>query len=133
MTEADIKTLIETTLAIPVFDGTDTIVYPAATLELTAMTPGILGDGKAKRRKQTAFINLWYEEKTARDTAAIALLEALDASDGIAAPDMDTYYDTTAKKYRAVYNFEVLFFKEEEPEPEPEPEPDPEPTPDPEP
>lgn len=116
MTEADIKTLIETTLNIPVFSGTDTILYPGATLELTAMTPGIFGDGRSKRRKQTAFINLWYEDKNTRDTGAIALLEALDASDGIAAPDMDTYYDTTAKKYRAIFNFEVLYLPEE-PEP----------------
>lgn len=114
MTESDLKTLIEDTLAIPVFEGKDTIIYPGATLELTSMTPAVIGDGRACRRKQTAYINLFYNDRASLYSAAISLLGVLDASDGISAPDMDTYYDTTAKKYRAVYQFEILYLPEEE-------------------
>lgn len=114
MTKEDLKTLIENTLSIPVFDGEDTILYPGATLEVTDYTPGIIGDGKTKRRKATAYINLWYLSKTARDTAAFTLLGVLEQTSGMAAPDMDVYYDTSAKKHRAVFNFEIIYLESEE-------------------
>lgn len=102
MTEAGLKTLIETTLAIPVFEGKDSIIYPGATLEVTNIDPSLFGDGLVKTRVCSAVINLWYIDKSARDSAVNSLMTAMDALN-IVAPMIDTYYDTTAKKYRAVF------------------------------
>lgn len=108
MTEASLKTLIESTLNIPVFDGQESIVYPAATLEIVGHPAALAGDGKAKIRESEVIINLWYESKSDRDTDEALLLEALDAQDGISVPEVNSYYDTTAKKYRSVISFNFI-------------------------
>lgn len=108
MTEASLKTLIETTLKIPVFEGQNSIIYPAATLEILGRPAAVVGDGKAKLRESEAYINLWYESKTDRDTDQALLLAALDTKDGISVPDCSQYYDTTAKKYRSVISFNFI-------------------------
>ena len=134
MTEEYIKSIIEETLSIPVFLGQESIIYPAATLEITVLTPALLGDGKSKSRTMDVYINLWYEDKSSRDTAQAALMEALDQEDGFTSPEVESYYDTTAKKFRSVFHcITYLSYPVPEPEPTPEPEPEPEPTPDPEP
>lgn len=102
MTEADLKQLIEETLNIPVFEGKDSIIYPAATLDITDLNPGMFGDGKCVLREASATINLWYVDKAPRDNAVQDLLIALDSQPGITSPDVETLYDTTAKKYRAI-------------------------------
>lgn len=102
MTEADLKALIEDTLAIPVFEGKDSIIYPGATLEVTEISTGLFGDGKCVIREADAVINLWYKDKQPRDDAVQDLLIAMDSQPGITSPDVETYYDTTAKKYRAI-------------------------------
>ena len=102
MTEAELKQLIEDTLAIPVFEGKDTIVYPGATLEVLQLNPALFGDGKCVMREADAEINLWYKDKAGRDDAVQDLLIAMDSQPGITSPDVETYYDTTAKKYRAI-------------------------------
>lgn len=109
MTEAGLKTLIETALSIPVFEGKDSIIYPAATLEAQENNPELFGDGLVVRRMITAFINLWYENKSDRDDAIKELLKVLDFRTDISAPDIDAYYDTTAKKYRAVLTVRYLY------------------------
>ena len=101
MTEAGLKTLIETTLTIPVFEGQDSIVYPAATLEVTEIAPRLFGDGHSVARESTAQIDLWYISKADRDDAVEDMITAMDATGDITSPTIDTYYDTTAKKYRA--------------------------------
>ncbi len=108
MTETDIKNIIEETLDIPVFLGQESIIYPAATLEIQVITPALFGDGKSKRRIQDVHVNIWYEEKDSRDTAQAELMSALDQTDGITAPNVESYYDTTAKKYRSVFRFQLL-------------------------
>ena len=108
MTEDNIKSIIEETLNIPVFLGQDSIIYPAATLEIQVITPALFGDGKSKRRIQDVYINIWYEEKDSRDTALTELMSALDQTDGITAPNVESYYDTTAKKFRGVFHFQLL-------------------------
>ena len=108
MTEASLKTLIETTLKIPVFDGEHSIIYPAATLEITGRPATLAGDGKATVRESEVYINLWYESKTDRDTDQALLLAALDMKNGISVPDCSQYYDTTAKKYRSVISFNFI-------------------------
>lgn len=130
MTEGYIKSIIEDTLAIPVFLGAESIIYPAATLEAQIYNPSLFGDGKAKRRTVDIYVNLWYEDKTARDTAIRSLEAALEEVVGITSPEIEVYYDTTAKKFRAVFHFIAL---PSVPEPEPESEPEPEPEPDAEP
>lgn len=108
MTETDIKGIIEETLNIPVFLGQESIIYPAATLEVQVITPALFGDGKAKRRTEDCFVNIWFEDKDARDTALAELISALDQTDGITSPNVESYYDTTAKKFRGVFHFQLL-------------------------
>lgn len=128
MTSDAIKSIIEGTLSIPVFLGAESIIYPAATLEIQLQNPALFGDGKSVRRAYDVFINLWYEDKDSRDSALAELISALDQTNGITSPDVESYYDTTAKKFRAVFHFTALpEYEEPEPEPEPDPEPDPEP------
>ena len=114
MTEAGLKTLIETTLTIPVFQGQDSIIYPAATLEVTEIKPSLYGDGSSKSRACTAVINLWYTDKAARDTAVISLMAAMDGTSDIVSPDVETYYDITAKKFRAVLQTQFILTTETE-------------------
>ena len=102
MTEAELKQLIEETLAIPVFEGKDSIIYPSATLEITSLNPGLYGDGKCVLREASATINLWYADKAPRDKAIQDMLIALDSQPAVTSPDVDSLYDTTAKKYRAI-------------------------------
>ena len=130
MTEEYIKGIIKETLDIPVFLGAESITYPAATLETQLYNPSLFGDGKAKRRLADVYVNLWYENKADRDAALTALTEVLDATEGITSPEIDFYYDITAKKFRAVFHFlaiPTVPVPDPEPEPEPEPEPDTEP------
>ena len=124
MTEEYIKGIIEDTLQIPVFLGQESIIYPAATLETTIITPALFGDGKSKSRTLEVYINLWYEEKASRDSALTELMSVLDQTDGISSPEIESYYDTTAKKFRAVFHFYTYLSY---PDPEPEPEDDNEP------
>ncbi len=125
MTEGMIKSLIEDTLTIPVFLGSETLKYPGATLEMQSISPVIFGDGKVKRRAYTVYINLWYTNKADRDTATASLTEALDGTDGVTAPEIETYYDTTAKKWRSVFEFNTIVTAPDESEPEPEPDTEP--------
>ena len=108
MTEDSLKSMIEETLAIPVFLGQESIIYPSATLETTVITPGIYGDGKSVRRTHEVYINLWYEDKDTRDTARDTLMAVLDQVSGITSPDVESYYDTTAKKFRAVFSLYLI-------------------------
>ena len=108
MTEDNIKSIIEETLNIPVFLGQESIIYPSATLEVQVITPALFGDGKAKRRTEDCFVNIWFEDKDARDTALAELMSALDQTDGITSPNVESYYDTTAKKFRGVFHFQLL-------------------------
>ena len=108
MTEATLKTLIETTLEIPVFDGAESILYPSATLEIIGHPATLHGDGKAKVREAEVVINLWYTTKDAWDSGTALLLATLDCEDGISVPECSSYYDTTAKKFRSVITFNYI-------------------------
>lgn len=108
MTEASLKSLIETTLKIPVFEGSDSIIYPSATLEVTGHPAAVIGDGKAQLRESEVAINLWYEDKASRDAGYESLLSALEDEDGTSVPDVFNLYDTTAKKFRSVISFNFI-------------------------
>ena len=108
MTEASLKTLIETAISFPVFEGQDSIIYPGATLEISSLPAVLVGDGKGLVRESDVVINIFCETKVARDTAVTALESALDLKSGMSVPDIETYYDTTAKKYRAVITFSFI-------------------------
>ena len=108
MTETSLTNLIETTLSIPVYLGSQSIIYPAATLEVTGSPSAVVGDGKSLLREKSVVVNLWYTTKTARDDAESSLLTALDSQDGISIPECESYYDTTAKKFRSVISFNFI-------------------------
>lgn len=108
MTETSLKALIETTLKIPVFEGKESIIYPGATLEFTGYPAALVGDGKAKVRETEVVINMFFTDKAARDTNEALLLSTLDTQDGISVPECDSYYDTTAKKFRSVIRFNFI-------------------------
>lgn len=108
MTEASLKSLIEETCKIPVFEGAESITYPAATLEIIGYPAALVGDGKAKVRETAAVINLWFKDKSARDSNQALLLAALDSADGISVPECASEYDTTAKKFRSIINFSFI-------------------------
>ena len=108
MTEASLTSLIEDTLKIPVYLGSQSIILPAATLEITGYPSVLAGDGKSVLREEEAVINLWYVTKTERDEAQTSLLTALAGKNGLSIPECETYYDTTAKKFRAVISFNYI-------------------------
>ena len=132
MTEAGLRTLIETALSIPVFEGKESITYPSATLEVLKIDSVLFGDGHSVARTAEAQINLWYKDKEGRDAAVETLITTMDAQSDITSPDIETYYDTTAKKYRAVLATQYTYrIETPAPTPEPTPEPDEEPEEDP--
>lgn len=108
MTESIIKSLIESTLNIPVYDAADAITYPSATVEVSSDSTGLFGDGRGTGRVKSVNIDLWYESKSDRDTAVQSLLTALDSQNGNTTPDIITMFDTTAHKWRATFNFEFI-------------------------
>ncbi len=117
MTETSLKTLIETTLEIPVFEGADdnggdSIIYPSATLEFSNFPAATYGDGKPRGRLADVYINLWFKTKSERDTARDLLDAALQAVWGIANADVESYFDTTARKHRAVFSLQLIPFDE---------------------
>lgn len=108
MTEASLTDLIETTLNIPVFPGSQSIIYPAATLEIIGHPATLMGDGRAKVRESEVVINLWFVDKYERDVNETLLVATLDTLDGISVPDVISSYDTTAKKYRSIISFNYI-------------------------
>jgi hypothetical protein len=108
MTKESLIDLIENTLEIPVFEGSQSIIYPAATLEIIGQPATLIGDGKAKIRESEVVINLWYTEQSDRDADQALLLAALDMQDGISVPECNPSYDTTAKKFRSVISFNFI-------------------------
>lgn len=108
MTKDSLIELIEDTLNIPVFEGSQSIIYPAATLEIIGHPATLIGDGKAVVRESEAFINLWFTEQSDRDADQALLLAALDTQDGISVPECNSSYDTTAKKFRSVISFNFI-------------------------
>ena len=113
MTESSLEALIKSTCKIPVFRGAESIIYPAATLEITGYPVALAGDGKCKLRESEAVIDLWFENKSDRDTNEALLLAAIEAKDGTSIPDVASFYDTTAKKYRSVFSFNFIPRQEE--------------------
>lgn len=107
MTYSDLKTLIESTLSIPVYTDAMSITYPSATIECYKRIPRLFGEGKAKARVDVYQIDIWYLTREDRDAAQALLESALDSSN-VTGADIESYYDTTAHKFRATFHFETL-------------------------
>lgn len=106
--EDELKNLIETAINIPCYLEGDSITFPGATVAVSSDSPRLIGDGAAASIVHTAYINLWYVSRSDRDTATASLVEALQGYRNSTPPDIERYYDTTAKKHRAVINFEFI-------------------------
>lgn len=101
--EEEVKKLIEETLDIPCVLDDGAMVFPGATVEVYLRNPEAFGDGQPEEIVDYVTINLYYPKRTERDAAADKLVPVL-ASSGYLYPTDERYYDTEAKKYRAVLN-----------------------------
>lgn len=106
--EDEIKELIESVLHIPVFLEGDSIIFPGAVISLLPEVPRLHGDGKGVSYVNDVEISLYYNDRTMRDIAAGELMAALNAIVGYTSAELERYYDTTAKKHRAVFRFETI-------------------------
>ena len=106
-----LETLIKNALNIPVFDESESIVYPAATIGDYLESPELFGDGKCEEESTSISIGLWYEDRAARDEAAKTLKKSLVAA-GYAAPTVHKYFDANSRKYRAVLDTEKIIEEE---------------------
>lgn len=107
----ELRTLIKEALIIPVFDESESIVYPSATIGDYLESPELFGDGECLEESTSLFISLWYQDQTARDEAAKTLKKALVAA-GYSAPTVHKYFDTQSRTFRAVLNTEKIIEEE---------------------
>lgn len=102
--------LIIDTLDIPcdsVFDDKE-LPTPCAIFDFYRVNGERFGDGKCEKESVSAQVDLYYQYKNARDTAANILLEALKQQKYYTYPSMELYYDEIAERFRATYNFNIL-------------------------
>lgn len=97
------KTLIETTLNIPVYEAEDTITFPSATYEERRIAPDNYGDGACKTEATDCYIDLYYKSRPERDTAVGLLKAAIGDSYGGIITNLS--FDVTARAYRATLTF----------------------------
>lgn len=108
MNHATLTALIETTLDIPVYSGKGAATFPSATIDAYRDTPAVFGDGKSAARTITTQVDLYYESEGDRDAAAALLLNTLEQEPGVTSPDLELWYDTSAKKFRAEFDFDYV-------------------------
>ena len=101
--EDELKELIERTLEIPCCLDTGAMVFPGATVEVYLRNPEAYGDGQPEEIVCYVSISLYYNKREERDSTANKLVPALVAA-GYLYPTDERYYDTEARKYRAVFN-----------------------------
>ena len=101
--EEELKKLIEETLIIPCELGAGAMVFPGATVEVYLRNPEAYGDGQPEVIANYVTVNLYYQESKKRDAAADKLIPVL-VSNGYLYPKDERYYDTVARKHRAVLN-----------------------------
>lgn len=109
--EDELKELIETILNIPCKLDSESIVYPAATINSFLDSPELFGDGKCTAEISSISIGLWYLDRMARNEAVKLLKPALEAA-GYTAPTVHKYFDTTARVHRATLTTEKLIKEE---------------------
>lgn len=107
----ELETLIKNALNIPVFDESESIVYPAATIGDYLESPELFGDGKCTAETSSISIGLWYLDRIARNEAVKLLKPALAAA-GYTAPTVHKYFDTTARVHRATLSTEKMIKEE---------------------
>ena len=107
----ELKELIEKTLVIPVFDESESIVYPSATIGDYLENPELFGDGNCVEESTSISIGLWYQDRTARDEAAKKLKKALVEA-GYSAPTVHRYFDANSRTFRAVLDTEKILREE---------------------
>lgn len=101
--ESELKKLIEETLNIPCELDAGPMMFPGATIEVYLRNPEAFGDGQPDEIVNYVTINLYYKGRADRDSAADKLVPVL-VSSGYLYPTDERYYDTEAKKHRAVLN-----------------------------
>ena len=109
--DEELKKLIEDALNIPVYDESESITYPAATIGDYLESPELFGDGECVAETSSISIGLWYENRTARNEAVKLLKPALAAA-GYTAPTVHKYFDTMARVHRATLTTEKLIKEE---------------------
>lgn len=107
MTTDALKTLIKTTLNIPVYEDATSITYPSATIECYRHDARLVGDGHAVKRVSVYQLDLWYTSRASLDAATALMTSALDLAE-VTPAECDSRYDTTAKKFRTTYHFETI-------------------------
>lgn len=101
--EEELKELIERTLDIPCELETGAMVFPGATVEVYLRNPEAYGDGQPEEIVNYVTVNLYYQDRKKRNAAADKLIPVL-VTNGYLHPTDERYYDTVARKYRAVLN-----------------------------
>lgn len=112
MTGASLKSLIENTLQIPCYVGATSIVYPSVVLEVGLISTSLHGDGKRVAETHTAYIDIYATSASSRDSYLASLVAVLDNQFSVTMSDRETYYDTTAKKYRAHFSLDFIYKEE---------------------
>ena len=107
----ELKELIKETLKIPVYDESESITYPSATIGDYLDSPALFGDGKRTAETSSISINLWYPDQKLRNEAARELKNALVAA-GYTEPMVQRYFDTSARVFRATLDTEKLIKEE---------------------
>ncbi len=104
----DIKTLIETTLGIPVIELSEPILSPCATWYKSLEETELSGDGDETEVSDTYEIDIWCEERELSEIYSTQLKRAITLVDYLTIPSVQISYDTNGKVWRADLNFKYL-------------------------
>lgn len=106
-----LKQLIETTLTIPVLEGTDVLLTDkCATIYEYSVRSGIAGDGKDEQPVTSVQVDLHYKSETPTDIKrdALTLRNAIRANFQSSIPTINFSYDSANHYWRAQIEFEVI-------------------------
>ena len=109
--DEELKKLIEDALDIPVYDESESITYPAATIGDYLESPELFGDGECVEESAGISIGLWYLGRAARNDAVKILKKELVAA-GYSAPSVHKYFDSHSRTFRAVLDTEKIMKEE---------------------
>lgn len=104
--ENEIKELIINTLNIVQVEPSQRLSLPCFILDYSYLERGnVFGDGKCKLSDHYVQIDIYYMQKDAFNQAITQLKNAL--INKYVYPNIDSYFDTTNKFYRATFQFVV--------------------------
>ena len=104
----DIKTMIESTLNIPVIDLSEPLLYPCATWYKSMEETELSGNGDETEVSDTYEVDIWCQERDLSESYSVLLKKAIALINYFTIPYVQISYDKDGKAWRANLNFKYI-------------------------